>query len=77
VNVWKTFGLLVVFGLLMAYVMVYEQGAKPDFEADRTVVQLLGFDGLQDVVGHREDKGSVHHRPHKRGDAVQFNLDED
>jgi len=50
VNVWKTFGLLVVFGLLLGYVMVYEQGDKPDFEADRTVVQLLGFKGLQDVV---------------------------
>lgn len=49
-NVWKTFGLLVVFGLLLGYVMVYEQGDKPDFEADRTVVQLLGFKGLQDVV---------------------------
>lgn len=57
-NVWKTFGLLVVFGLLLGYVLVYEQGDQPDFEADRTVVQLLGFKGLQDVVEVTVEDGS-------------------
>ncbi|MBI2302792.1 MAG: DUF4340 domain-containing protein [Armatimonadetes bacterium] len=48
-NLWKTLGLLVAFGLLLAYVLMFERGEKPDHEADRQVVELLGLRDVDDV----------------------------
>lgn len=49
-NLWKTLGLVVVFGLLLAYTLKFERGEKPDPEADRTVVELLGFKAAADIT---------------------------
>ena len=48
-NLWKTLGLLLVFGLLLGYSLKYERGESPDWEADRKVVQLLGFKAEKDI----------------------------
>lgn len=49
-NLWKTLGLLLVFGLLFAYVRVYEKGDAPDHEADRMLVEQMGFKSPDDIT---------------------------
>ncbi|NUP99036.1 MAG: DUF4340 domain-containing protein [Armatimonadetes bacterium] len=48
-NLWKTLGLLVAFGLLLAYSLIYEKGEAPDPDADRSVVELMGLKGADSV----------------------------
>lgn len=48
-NLWKTLGLLAVFGLLLAWSLVKERGDAPDENADRQIVQLLGFKEAKEI----------------------------
>lgn len=49
-NLTKTLGLLLVFGLLLAYVLKYERGEVEAEHADRQLAQLLGFKNGDAVV---------------------------
>ncbi len=71
-NLWKTLGLLIVFGLLLAYTLVYERGEAPDHEADRMVAELLGFKRAEDVteltIEGSEGSFTLKRQPAKEGE---------
>ncbi|MCC7492477.1 MAG: DUF4340 domain-containing protein [Fimbriimonadaceae bacterium] len=49
-NLWKTLTLLLVFVGLLVWSLKNERGEQPDFEANRTVVQLLDFRDKSAIV---------------------------